>query len=118
MTEQWTGEERRREGQLTTDRVALMIEEALEDRVSKMEDRLTVHMDLKFDQMHRLIADAFPNGDPHGHRLAHEKQIEDAEGWKAIRRELITQVAKGGVLVAAGWLMLAIWQAFKESVKS
>lgn len=118
MQEKWDGNERRRDDQLTSDRVALMIEEALEERVSKMEDRMVAHIDMKFAQMHRLIADAFPNGDPHGHRLAHEKQIEDAEGWKAIKRELITKVATGGIWVAAGWLLLAFWQAFKESVKS
>lgn len=116
-TPNYSGPERRADP-LTHDRVALMIEEAIEERVSKMEDRMVAHIDVKFAQMHRLIADAFPNGDPHGHRMAHEKAIRDAEGWSAIKRELITKVATGGVWVAMGWLLLAAWQAFKEGVKS
>lgn len=108
----------RRADHVTTDRVALMIEEAMAEALQKHEGRMIMHFDVKFGQLHRLVADAFPDGDPHGHRMFHERQIKDAEGWHAIKRELITKVATGGVWVAAGWLLLAAWQAFKESVKS
>ncbi|WP_460564784.1 hypothetical protein [Hydrogenophaga aquatica] len=93
-----------------------MIEEEVERRLSKAEDKLLAHMDVKFGQLHKLITDAFPGGDPHGHRMAHEKQIRDADGWAKMKAEVLSKFLSGGLWVAAGWLGFAIWQAFKESV--
>lgn len=111
----WTGEERRSDS-VTVDRVALMIEEAVEERISKMEDKMLAHMDVKFGQLHKTFSDAFPGGDPHGHRMAHEKQIRDADGWARMKAEVVSKFLSGGLWVAAGWLGFAVWQAFKESV--
>lgn len=98
--------------------VALMIEEEVERRVTKMEDKLMLHMDTKFSQLHRLISDAFPNGDPHGHRAFHEKSIKDADAWAKIKGEVLSKFLTSGLWVAAGWLAFSIWQSFKESVRS
>ena len=108
----------RRTDPLTPDRVALMIEEAVEERLSKMEDKMMVHMDLKFGQLHKLITDAFPDGDPHGHRLYHEKSIKEADAWAKIKGEVLSKFLSSGLWVAAGWLAFSIWQAFKEGVRS
>jgi hypothetical protein len=96
--------------------IALMIEEEVERRISKLEDKLMLHMDVKFAQMHKLISDAFPNGDPHGHRAHHEKVINSASEWNKIKGEIITKFMTGGLWLAAGWLAYAIWQAFKSEV--
>jgi hypothetical protein len=98
--------------------IALMVEEEVERRLSKLEERLMMHMDTKFAQLHRLITDAFPNGDPHGHRAYHELQIKQADGWDKIKGEVVSKFLTGGLWIAAGWLAFAVWQAFKEGVKS
>lgn len=98
--------------------IALMVEEEVERRLSKLEERLMMHMDIKFAQLHRLITDAFPNGDPHGHRAYHELQIKQADGWDKIKGEVVSKFLTGGLWIAAGWLAFAVWQAFKEGVKS
>ena len=98
--------------------IALMVEEKVERRMSKLEERLMLHMDTKFAHLHRLITDAFPGGDPHGHRTYHELQIKQAAGWDKIKGELVSKFLTGGLWIAAGWLAFAVWQAFKEGVKS
>jgi hypothetical protein len=96
--------------------IALMIEEEIERRMSKFEDRMLLHMDAKFAQMHKLITDAFPSGDPHGHRAAHEKMIREADGWSKIKGEILSKFLTGGLWLAAGWLAFVVWQAFKQEV--
>jgi len=57
---------------LTEDRVALMIQEAVQRALTAHEQHLTLHMDSQFALLRKSFAEAFPGGDPHGHRLAHE----------------------------------------------
>lgn len=113
----WSGEERRNSA-LSLDRVSLMIEESVEARVAKLENNLLTHMDAKFSQLQKTFSDAFPGGDPHGHRMAHERQIREADGWARLKAEVLSKFLSGGLWVAAGWLAYAIWQGFKDSVRS
>jgi hypothetical protein len=97
--------------------ISLMIEEEVERRLGKFEDKLMMHMDAKFAQLHHMIAEGYPGGDPHGHRMAHEKMIRDADGWSKIKGEILSKFLTGGLWLAAGWLAFAIWQAFKQEVQ-
>jgi hypothetical protein len=115
----YSGPERRTRSDcpvVTESQIALMIEEEVERRLSKFEDKLMLHLDAKFAQMHRLISDAFPGGDPHGHRMYHELQIKQSDGWDKIKGEIISKFLTGGLWLAAGWLAFAVWQAFKSEV--
>ena len=117
----YTGPERRRvsDSPIATEaQVALMVEEEVERRLSKMEDKLMLHMDARFAQLNKLITDAFPNGDPHGHRAYHELQIKQADGWDKLKAEVLSKFLTSGLWVAAAWLAFAIWKTFKESVSS
>jgi hypothetical protein len=116
---EYGGPERRQRSDcptVTEAQIALMIEEEVERRISKLEDKLMMHMDLKFGQLHKLISDAFPGGDPHGHRMFHEKSIKDADSWSKIKGEVLSKFLTSGLWVAAAWLAFAVWQSFKESV--
>jgi hypothetical protein len=96
--------------------ISLMIEEELERRLGKFEDKMLLHMDAKFAQLHKIITDGYPNGDPHGHRMAHEKMIRDADGWSKIKGDILSKFLTGGLWIAAAYLALAVWQAFKQEV--
>jgi hypothetical protein len=96
--------------------ISLMIEEEIERRMSKFEDRMLLHMDAKFAQMHKLISEAFPHGDPHGHRAYHELQIKQADGWDKIKGDILSKMLTGGIWLAAGYLALAVWNALKQDV--
>jgi len=103
--------------ELTEDRVALMIEGAVADALAKHETRMVSHFDVKFGQLNKLIGDAFPGGDPHYHRMFHERMIRDADGWAKLKHELIGKFLTGGLWVAAGWLALAVWRTFVDQVR-
>jgi len=98
--------------------IALMIAEEVERRLSKAENKLLNHLDVKFDQLHKLITDAFPGGDPHGHRAYHELQIKQADALSKIKGEVLSKFLTSGLWGADGWLCYAIWKTFKESVRS
>ena len=109
----WTSSERRT---VTEDRVLLLVESAVSESIAKHEIRMTQHFDGQFRKIGDLLTSAFPHGDPHGHRMAHEKGIRDADSWRKIKGEVISKAATSTVLIALGWFALLLWSAFKDSV--
>ena len=107
----------RRQAALTEDKVALMIQEAVSKALAAHEQHLTLHMDRQFASLKQTFADAFPGGDPHGHRLAHEKAIRDATGWDKIKADVVGKFLTGGLWVAAGWLLFLVWESIKHEVR-
>ncbi len=77
------------------------MELALADNTAKTEKLLT----------------AFPSGDCDGHRRYHESVIEWQELRNKMVREALIKAAQGSGLVAFGWVAMALWQAFKLTVK-
>lgn len=113
---EYHGPERRGEV-VTEDRVALMIEQAVSAALKAHEQHLMTHMDKQFDLLKKSFSEAFPDGDPHGHRIAHEKQIKTATGWDRMKSDVVSKFLTGGLWIAAGWLLLAVWESFKHEVK-
>lgn len=111
----YEGPERRES--VTEDRVALMIEQAVSAALKSHEQHLMTHMDRQFALLKQTFSEAFPGGDPHGHRLAHEKQIRTATGWDKMKTDVVSKFLTGGLWIAAGWLLLAVWESFKHEVK-
>ena len=101
---------------VTEAQIALMVEEEVERRMAKLEDRLMMHMDVKFGQLHRLITDAFPDGDPHGHRMFHERSIKTADQWSKFKMSLVDKLAAGGVWAFLVFMLLAAWDFIKREV--
>jgi hypothetical protein len=103
--------------QLTEDRVRLLIERAITESLHRHEHHLLKHFDTQFNHLYKTLESAFPGGDPHGHRLAHEKAIRDAEGWNRIKGELLSKLATSGLWAVGAWVLYLIWQAIVESVQ-
>ena len=93
-----------------------MIQNAVGQALRKHEDKMQVFLREEFKQLEGTFKSAFPDGDPHGHRLAHEYQIKQAHGWDKLKAEVITKFLSGGLWVAAGWLAYAVWRAFKDGL--
>lgn len=106
----------RRSNPLTEDRVALMIQEAVSEALKTHEQHLLLHIDKQFAELRRSFGDAFPGGDPHGHRIAHEKAIADANQWSKVRQGVVEKVASGGVWAALMFGALAVWDALKREI--
>jgi hypothetical protein len=100
----------------TEAQISIMVQEEVDRQLVKFEEKLMLHMDMKFAQLHRVINDSFPNGDPHGHKAYHELQIKQAGEWERIKADVLSKFLTSGLWVAAGWLAYAVWQSFKESV--
>lgn len=64
----------------------------------------------------RLLS-GFPADDVDGHRRYHESVIEWRELRNKMVREALLKVSQAGALAAFGWLALAIWEAFRATVK-
>lgn len=107
----------RRGGMLTEERVSIMIEEAVDDAMTKHEQRMTTMFKAEFGQLHTLITAAFPNGDVHGHKVAHEKQIDSAKWWDQLKADFITKAFTTGMLAAMGFLLMAAWEAVKGEAR-
>ena len=75
---------------------------------------LLLHIDKQFAGLKQSFNDAFPNGDPHGHRIAHEKAIADATQWHKVRQGVVEKVASGAVWAAILFAALAVWDAIKR----
>lgn len=107
----------RKQGTLTEDRVALMIEQAVQTALKAHEQHLTTHMDKQFALLRQSFIDAFPGGDPHGHRIAHEKMIQTATWWERAKGDAFSKVASAGVWAVVVFLAIAAWEHIKQEAR-
>lgn len=93
-----------------------MLVKHVKDDVNALQASLARHLD-GLPQQHKelietMLHQAFPDGDPDGHRRHHEAVIkaekERAEFWKSMREAL----ARYGLIGFGGWACYALWQAF------
>jgi hypothetical protein len=113
---EYTGPERRQSA-LTEDKVALMIEQAVSAALKSHEQHLTLHMDKQFATLRQAFNDAFPGGDPHGHRLAHERQIANASWWEKTKSDAVSKVTAAGLWAVVVFLCVAAWEHIKAEAR-
>lgn len=112
----YDGPERRTEA-ITEDRVRLMISEAVQQALTNHEQHLMLHMDKQFAGLRQSFAEAFPGGDPHGHRLAHEKAIANASWWDKAKQDAFSKVASAGLWAVVVFLAIAAWEHIKNEAR-
>lgn len=113
---EYSGPERR-QAALTEDRVALMIQEAVSKALTSHEQHLTLHMDKQFAALKQAFNDAFPGGDPHGHRLAHEKAIANANWWEKAKGDAFSKMTAAGLWAIVVFLCVAAWEHIKAEAR-
>ena len=99
---------------ITEDRVELMISQAVSKALTAHEQHLMQHMDRQFAQLKLTFADAFPGGDPHGHRAAHEKAIANATWWDKTKSDAVSKVTAAGLWGVLVFLAVAAWEHIKH----
>lgn len=117
MSPTYDGLERRSGEILTEDRVQLMIAEAVSKALREHEQHLVQHMDKQFAALRVSFAEAFPGGDPHGHRVAHEKLIANATWWDRVKSDAVTKTATAGLWAVVVFLCIAVWERIKREAK-
>ena len=81
-----------------------------------MGETLDAHIETEPEEWALLLTalskNAFPSGDPEGHRKYHEDEMAmvaaRAEFWK----KMLFEVSKYGVIGVVGWLAYTVWAAF------
>lgn len=112
----YEGQERR-SAALTEDRVELMISQAVSKALQDHEQHLMQHMDKQFAGLRQTFADAFPAGDPHGHRIAHEKAIANATWWDKTKSDAVSKVTAAGLWGLLVFLAVAAWEHIKQEAR-
>ncbi len=107
----------RRTTAITEDRVKLMIAEAVQQALTNHEQHLVAHMDKQFAGLRLTFAEAFPGGDPHGHRLAHERQIANASWWDKVKSDAFAKTAGFGLWAVVVFLAIAAWEHIKNEAR-
>ena len=107
----------RRSTAVTEERVQLMIQTAVQQALQSHEQHLMAHMDRQFALLKQTFADAFPGGDPHGHRVAHEKMIQTASWWDKAKSDAFSKVASAGIWAVVVFLAIAAWEHIKQEAK-
>ena len=110
------GADRQRHG-ITEDRVKVMIQEAVTDALQQQQERILAHMDGCFEDLRSTFKSAFPKGDPHGHRIAHEKAIESAGWWDRIKGDAVSKTVTGSVWVFLVFVAVAVWEHVKNEAR-
>ena len=106
----YSGPERRSEEAL------LSLVTQIHEKVEKMQSALQQHMtedSVKLaNELRQLMDNAFPFGDPHGHRAAHEASIRRAEARFEFWKKMSFELSKWGLFGFLGWAALQLWNAF------
>ena len=87
-----------------------------------LDAKLTQHMHDEpiqlAEEIAKLLNSCFPNGDPSGHKLAHEVWIQQAEESRDFWRTMKKELSKWGLIIFIGWFIgfigLSLWQAFLQ----
>lgn len=71
----------------------------------------------KLNEKVEIVINGFPGKDPDAHRRYHEAQMEWLELRNGIIKDTIKKVCAAGAIGAVGWLLVAIFQAIKLSIR-
>ncbi|HSD36075.1 MAG TPA: hypothetical protein VLC92_01120 [Rhodocyclaceae bacterium] len=63
------------------------------------------------------VTQAFPGGDPEGHRKYHDAVIKRLEARTAFFEKLLYELVKYGVIGFCGWAFVAGWTALLKGPK-
>lgn len=96
----------------------LLLVQEVKDSQELMSDQLKKVPEEIAKALAVLMSDAFPNGDPDGHKRYHEAGIKKAEEQAAFWAKLKMELAKYGLLGFMGWAAWAAGQALLVWIQS
>jgi hypothetical protein len=98
----------------TTAVIALITE--IHRDVKDLDKKLTKHMLEETSELAQEIAalmiKAFPEGDPSGHKAAHEAWIKKTESQAAFWEKMKFELVRWGLIAIIGWAVVALWKQF------
>lgn len=110
----WDGRELR---ELSQERVTAIVRSAVDESLKSHKAEVTRHIDESMRELKAYIATGYPDGDPVGHRLSHEKEIRGAARWEQIKTSVAEKLLTGGVWGLLAFLGLAAWEMLKREAQ-
>ena len=107
----WEGSERRTPTPMTR-----LVEAAVKEAMEEHEEKVKRHLDDRFDELKAIMLNAFPNGDPIGHKEFHQKQIEYMNDKIALWKEIRSKSIIGILWAGAGFLAMAVLEYVKRGM--
>ncbi len=99
----------------TQESAVLLLVQTIQTDVHEMKDTLKKHIETEpaewAAQLRDLMNDAFPAGDPSGHRRFHEAQIKSAEDKAAFWAEMRKSITKWGIFGFTLWAIKTLVEA-------
>lgn len=99
----------------------LFILNVVHDKIESLDNKLTKHIHDETlqlaEEVSRLMLKSFPEGDPDGHRAAHEAWIRREESKTRFWEKMVFEITRWGVLGVLGWMLYHLWKAFIEGPK-
>lgn len=112
----WDGVEKRRTGPMTLRELEEHIDQRIKYRLAQHAEDESRQVAARFDEIKRLLASAFPGGDPDEHRRYHDDVMafiqERRALWRAVREKTLTALI-WAALVGGG---MAVWQYIKTKI--
>lgn len=102
----------RRQG-MTEEKIKALLDKSNRDQ----EERIKKYLDERVADLMETIKSAYPEGDLHKHRAAHEAQNKKAERWENLKAEFITKVFTGGMYAAGVFVLTLIWEYIKSELR-
>lgn len=112
------GQNGQAQGFLTEERANQMIRDALDQAIEEHDKDMRDFLREEFAKLNALIRSGYPDGDPVGHRLAHEEDIRSAKRWSALKASVMEKVVTGGVWGLIAFMAMAAWEHFKRGVNT
>ena len=96
--------------------IVLEIVQRMETKLDKFNNALQAHIAEETSDIAKevasLMAAAFPEGDPDGHRRHHELVIAKEEARAAFWQKMLFEISRFGLIGLFGWFCLVAWKAF------
>lgn len=121
--DEYTGPERRvvNQERRASDEALLLLIPQIHEKIDRIEAALQKHMtddSIKIAEEIKVLMDnAFPFGDPHGHRAAHEASIRRAEARTEFWKKMTFELSRWGLFGFLGWAAVNLWRVFVEGPK-
>jgi len=98
-----------KDGKADTQEKMGAIADSHEQKVRECLSKMSKRFDEKIEE---TMKNAFPGGDPHGHKMYHEAQIQWLQNRNAFFREVLMHIAKAGIFGGLVVIGVALWKWF------
>lgn len=100
----------------TENQILIGILNQVHNDIRQLDEKLTDHMGSETAALaatvNEILNRSFPEGDPEGHRKAHEETMKALADRSEFWNKLLFEVTKYGLFGVLGWLAYTVWVAF------